>query len=155
MDVEAAEGADCRRRPDWIGIKHPLRQHQAIGRHHHHIRRGLVDGVLRRDGVAGESSVQAQTARLLQAQLVAQCQLFYRRLLQRHASARRPIGLREHQRYLMSHRQQLAQCDCGEFRRAGEYDPQSRSPRWSLRILVRIRLRLSGDKYSTNTLPNK
>ena len=137
------------------GVEHPLGQDQAIGHHHHGVGARLGNRLLRRLGLVGVFAVQAQAVGLGQGQAVVKGKLFDGRGLQLHAAPGRPVGLGEHQGDSVASLVKRLQRAAGKLGRARKDQPQRASSRWALSILVLMRLRLRGDRYSTNTLPIK
>ena len=148
MDVEAAMS--------WH-IQHPLRQDQTVGGHHHRIGLGRLQCGLRHARVFGIFAIASQTPGLTDGKAVTLRPLFDGRGLQLHAASRRAIGLSQHQHHLMARGMELGQGLASELRRAGKNQAHGlqRSARCALSILVLIRLRLRGDRYSTKTLPKR
>src|SRR5450830_143091 len=81
--------------------------------------------------------------------------LFDARRLQLQAALGGSIRLRQYQRDFMTGSVQLFQRDAGKLGRTRKNELHSRSSRCALSIFLLIRLRLSGDRYSTNTLPSR
>src|SRR5690606_9572555 len=77
--------------------------------------------------------------------------------LQLHAAAGGPVRLAQHERHRETGGQQALPRDTGELGRAREEQAHAdyASSRRALSILVLMRLRLRGDRYSTNRLPSK
>ena len=134
-------------------IQHPLRQDQTVGRDDHHFGSRSLNRLFGSRSFFREFAVQTQAAGLGNRHVVRQRIGFNGRGLQLQATTGRPVRLSEHQHDLMPGRVQTLQRHAGKLRRARKNDPQARSSRWALSILVLMRLRLSGDRYSTNTLP--
>ena len=88
VDVQAAQPGQ---------IQHPLRQQQAIGGHHQHIKLGGLQGGLARLGLIRILTIQAQTARLGHGDAVGEGGVLHGRGLQLQAAPGRAIGLGEHQ----------------------------------------------------------
>ena len=159
MDVQAAQARQ---------LEHPLRQDQAVGRDDHHVGPRRLQRASR---AARASSAYLPSSRRLRGWATAmpccERELLDRRGLQLHAAAGRAVGLRQHQRRPRSRRRDAArQRDGRELGRAGEGDAQRlaaaaaasgapRSSRAFFSILVLMRSRLSGLRYSTNTLPSR
>ena len=102
-------------------IKHPLRQDQTIGRHHHHIGLRLRNEGLCCSGFFGVFAIQLQTVRLHHGQVVRECKLFDSGGLQLHAAAGRTIGLCENTHDLVTCGMQSSQCAAGKFGGARKY----------------------------------
>ena len=161
-------GVDVHAAQPWQ-IQHPLRQDEPVGGHHHHIGAGSQQSLAGCFGIFRVFAIQAQAAWLGHGDVVRQGALLHGRGLQLHAAPGGPVGLRQHQHHIKARCVQLLQCHAGKFGRACKHHPhacgrghQRRPPdsAWwrsssfcSFTSLVLMRLRLSGDRYSTNTLP--
>ena len=110
-------------------FQYPLRQDQAVGCHHHHIRIYSQHGLARCAGVFGVFAVESQTARLRHRHAVHQRKLLDAGGLQFQATPGRTVGLGQHQGDVKTRFVQLCQRRCGEFRRAGKNQPQVLSSR--------------------------
>ena len=150
VDVEAAQARQVQR---------PLLQDQAIGGHHHHVGGGGEQGVARSGRLVGILAIQAQAVRLAHRDAVLLRQLLDGRGLQLHAATGRAVRLGEHDGHVEPGGQDRGQGFAGKLGRARKRHLHARghqapcSSRWRLTSLVLMRLRLSGDRYSTNTLP--
>ena len=101
-------------------IEHPLRQDQAVGRHHHAVCAAGQQRFAGCGGVFGILAVEAQAARLADCDALVEGDLLDRRGLQLHATSSRAIGLRQHQRHLETRIQQALQGNGGEFGGSGK-----------------------------------
>ena len=152
------------RQPRRGSVEHPRRQDQAVGGHHHARRaRAACKRRARRARVVGELAVQPQAARLRPAAVpCSQRELLDRRGLQLQAAAGRAVGLGQHQRHVVAGVGRWPPAPCAANSGVpAKADPQRRAPvtraalssRAFFSILVLMRSRLSGLRYSTNTLP--
>ena len=120
MDVQAALGGH---------IQHPLRQDQAIRRHHHHVGTRIPQRLAGRRGIFGVFAIQAQAQRLLHTNAVLQGTLLDRGGLQFHATARRAVWLGQHQRYCKTCLQQTFQGYTRKLGRARKNNSHGFHPR--------------------------
>ena len=107
-------------------LQRPAGQYQTIGGHHHHIGTGCQQGFPGRSSIFRVLAVQLQAQRLRNGYAVLGCQLLHWRSLQLHATARRTVWLREHQRHLKASLEQSLQRHGGKFWRAGKHNFHAR-----------------------------
>ena len=103
-------------------VKHPLRQDQPVGGHHHHVGICRFNGLARASGVFRVFAVQPQASGLGNGNGVALRPLLDGRGVQLHAAPGGPVGLGQHQRNVKTGGQQLGQGDTGEFGGTGKND---------------------------------
>jgi len=106
-------------------VQHPLRQDQAIGGNHHHIRVGICNRLPCGGGIFGVLAVESQATRLGHCNAMLQRKLLDARCLQLHATSRRAIRLAEHQCNGVACGVQPFQRNPGKLGRAGKNDSQS------------------------------
>lgn len=148
------------------GLQKPCWQNQAIGSHHHDVDLCLMQHLLCSLCIVCIAPIQTQALWLLDSQAMLLRHLFDCRRLQLEAPACRSIGLCKYHRYFVARLDDGFESQGGKFGGACKAHPQGHfaqndtslagaESRACLSILVLMRLRLSGDKYSTNTLPIK
>lgn len=111
VDVQAAQARQVQR---------PLRQDQAVGGHHHDIRRHALQLRARGGRLVRIAAVEPQAARLGDPDAGGQGRLLDRTGRQFQAAASRPVGLGQHQRHVVAGGKQRIERDTGEFGSAGE-----------------------------------
>jgi hypothetical protein len=103
-------------------IKHPLRQDQSVGGHHHDIGPGRLDGGAGGGGLFGKFAIQSQAARLGHGDAMLQCALLDGRGLQLHAAPGGTVGLGQHQGDGETRGKQAFKGHARELGRAGKND---------------------------------
>ena len=166
-------------------VEHPLRQDQSVSGDHHRIGVCRFNRLARSGGFFRVFAIQAQAARLRHGDVVRFGPLLDSRGVQLQAATGRAVGLSEYQRDVKTGGMQLSQRHLGKFwstskNKTHGTDSKESSRRQAVRLpsvsparavhagvqarsssffclssLLLMRLRLRGERYSTNTLPSK